>query len=289
MLDQLLNINPERIAVAELFGAIGSPARTSEYVRMLRMVEENKRIRALVIDIDSPGGSAGPSEYIFRSVAKVARKKPVVAFVRGLGASGGYMVACGATKIVAVPMALIGSIGVISMRPMLYEMLEKVGVRMDVTKSGRLKDMFSNFREPTDEERQKEQALLDSVYERFIDMVAEARGLPRERVRELATGEVFTAGQAKDHGLIDELGDLDTALDMAQGLAKLSQRRVTYIRPHRGLRERLLNGTAVAVVDAFALAIDTRLRDRAVVGIQSSVVSGQHSELIAHAPLKTEN
>ena len=128
MLESILNINPERIAVTELFGAIGNPAKTTQYIRMLRAIEENKRIRALVIDIDSPGGSAGPSEYLFSSVRKVAKKKPVVAFVRGMGASGAYMVACGASKIVAVPMALVGSIGVISMRPMLYEALDRLGV-----------------------------------------------------------------------------------------------------------------------------------------------------------------
>src|SRR5207249_3005187 len=112
---------------------------------------ENKRIKALVIDIDSPGGGAGASEYLYRAVARIARQKPVIAFVRGTGASGAYMVAAAATKIIAVPMAVIGSIGVISMRPMLYEMLSKIGVRMEVNKAGRLKDMFSSFREPTPE------------------------------------------------------------------------------------------------------------------------------------------
>jgi protease-4 len=238
MLESLLNINPERIVVTELFGAIGSPAKTTEYIRMLRAVEENKRIKAMVIDIDSPGGAAGPSEYIARSVARVAEKKPVVAFVRGMGASGGYMVAAAATKVVAVPMALVGSIGVISMRPMLMEMLDKIGVRMEVTKSGRLKDMFSNFREPTDEERVKEQALLDAAYDRFVEMIADMRKLEQSQVRELATGEIFTAQQAKDHGLIDDLGDLDNALDMAQNLAGMTQRKVTYMRPHRGQSDR---------------------------------------------------
>ncbi len=168
MLATLLNINPERIAVAELFGVIGSPSKTSEYVRMLRAIEENRRIRALVIDIDSPGGGAGASETIYRSVAKIAKQKPVVACITGTGASGAYMAACGATKVVAVPMAVVGSIGVISMRPMLYDLLEKIGVRMEVTKAGRLKDMFSNFREPTPEEREKEQSLLNSFYDRFV-------------------------------------------------------------------------------------------------------------------------
>lgn len=259
MLDNILNINPERIAVTELFGVIGSPEKTTAFVRMLKAIEENKRVRAVVLDIDSPGGGAGASEQLHSSIAKVAKRKPVIAFVRGTAASGGYMAACAANKIISLPMGIVGSIGVISMRPMLYEMLEKLGMRMEVTKSGRLKDMFSNFREPTDEERQKEQALLDSVYDQFVAMVAESRSMPDARVRELATGEIFTAQQAKEHGLIDELGDLDQAIDMAQQMSGLSQRKVSYIRPHRSLRERLLSGTATGVIDSLAWAVEGRL------------------------------
>jgi protease-4 len=259
MLDRILNINPERIAVAEFFGAIGSPDKTTAFVRMLKAVEENKRIKALVLDIDSPGGGAGASEQIHSSIKKVAGKKPVIGFVRGMAASGGYMAACACTKVVSLPMGIVGSIGVISMRPMLYDMLEKIGVRMDVTKAGRLKDMFSNFREPTDEERVKEQALLDSIYEQFVEMVATSRGLGNEVVRELAKGEIYTAEQAKEHGLIDGLGDLDAAIDMAQQLAGLAERKVTYIRPHRSLRERILAGTSTGVVDSLAWALEGRL------------------------------
>jgi len=259
MLDKILNINPNRIAVTELFGTIGSPEKTTSFVRMLKAIEENDRIRALVVDIDSPGGGAGASEQIHNSISKVAEEKPVVASVRGTAASGGYMAACAATKIVALPMSIVGSIGVISMRPMLYEMLEKLGVRMEITKAGRLKDMFSNFREPTDEERSKEQALLDSVYEKFVGMVAAARGLSTDQVRNLATGEIFTAEQAKSAGLIDDLGDLDAAIDIAQSLAELPERKLAYVRPHRSLRERLLAGTATGVVDSLAWAVENRL------------------------------
>jgi protease-4 len=262
MLETVLNINPERIAVAEFFGTIGSPDKTTSFVRMLKAIEENRRIRALVIDIDSPGGGAGASEQIHASIARVAKEKPVVAFVRGTAASGGYMAACACTKIVSLPMGIVGSIGVISMRPMLYEMLEKIGMRMEITKSGRLKDMFSNFREPTAEEREKEQALLDSVYGRFVEMVAQARGLPADHVRELATGEIYTAAQAKEHGLIDDLGDMDAALDLAQSLAQMPHRKVSYIRPHRSLRERLLSGASTGLVDSLAWAIEDSLAAR---------------------------
>ena len=264
MLERILNINPDRIAVIELFGAIGSPAKTSEWVRMLKAIEENSHIRAMVVDIDCPGGGASASEYMYSAVSKVTKKKPVVAIIRGIGASGGYMVGCAATKMLAVPMAVVGSIGVISMRPMVYEMLTKIGVRMDVTKSGRLKDMFSNFREPTDEERTKEQALLDSFYNRFVDLVADARKMPAERIRELATGEIFTATQAKENGLIDELGDLDAAIDLAQSLAKLSERKVTYVRPRRGLRDRLLANSASSFADGIIYAMESRFLERRI-------------------------
>lgn len=264
MLDRVLNINPERIAVTELFGAIGSPQRTTEMIRMLRAIEENKRMRALVIDVDSPGGAAGASEYIYHAVRRVAKQKPVIAFVRGMSASGGYMAACGATKIIALPMALVGSIGVISMRPMVQDMFEKIGVRMEVTKAGRLKDMFSNFREPTPEEREKEQALLNAFYERFVEIVAEAREMPAERVRELATGEVFTAGQARDRGLVDDLGDLDAALDVAQSLAGMPERKISYVRPHRGLRDRLVSNLSVGFAESLIWAVETRLLERRI-------------------------
>ena len=264
MLAKALNINQDRIAVTELFGAIPSSAKTSEYVRMLKAIEENAHIRAMVIDIDCPGGGASASEYLYRAVAKVKAKKPVVAFVRGTGASGGYMVGCAATKMLAAPMPIVGSIGVISMRPMLQELLTKIGVRMEVTKSGRLKDMFSNFREPTDEERVKEQALLDSFYDRFVEIVSEARGMAPDRVRALATGEIYTAGQAKENGLIDSLGDLDEAIDLAQSLAGLSERKVTYARPRRGLRDRLLANTATSFAGAIAHSIEGHLLERRV-------------------------
>ncbi len=264
MLAKALNINPERIAVTELFGAIPSSAKTTEYVRMLKAIEENAHIRALVIDIDCPGGGPSASEYLYRAVAKVKAKKPVVAFVRSTGASGGYMVGCAATKVIAAPMAIVGSIGVIAMRPMLFELLSKIGVRMEVTKSGRLKDMFSNFREPTDEERVKEQALIDALYNRFVEIVAEARAMAPERVRELATGEIFTAEQAKANGLIDDLGDLDAAIDLAQSLSGLTERKVTYARPRRGLRERLLANTAASFVGSIAHSIEGLLLERRV-------------------------
>jgi protease-4 len=248
-----------RIAVVELFGVLGSPSRTAEYVRILESLRQNSRIRAVVLDIDSPGGSVASSDYLHRAVTKLAAKKPVVAFIRGTGASGGYMVSCAATKVVALPTAIVGSIGAISIRPLLYELLAKLGIRMLVTKSGRLKDMWSAFREPTEEEREKEQGLLDEFYERFLETVSRGRRLPLDQVRSVATGEVFTASRAHELGLVDELGDLDSAIDAAAELGKVS-RRVRYVRPRRGLRSWLMARFAASFIDELSIRVERSLR-----------------------------
>ena len=221
----------------------------------------------------TPGIVKEPHNVHIRQFAGLNAKAVTVS---GLS-SGGYMAACACTQIISLPMGIVGSIGVISMRPMLYEMLEKLGVRMEVTKAGRLKDMFSNFREPTDEEREKEQALLDSIYGRFVGMVADARKLPVERVRELATGEIYTAEQAKEHGLIDGLGDLDAAIDLAQSLAGLSERKVTYLRPHKTLRERLLSGTSTGVMVSVSRRLLGRSLMRSTRGREARSSSKQSS------------
>jgi protease-4 len=250
-----------RIAVVELYGMLGQPQRTAEQIRLLQSLRENDSVRAVVIDIDSGGGTVAASDYLHRSVKKLVEKKPVIAFVRGTAASGGYMVGCASSKIVALPTAIVGSIGVISIRPLVYDMLGKLGVHVAVTKSGRLKDMWSPFRESTEEEREREQALLDEFYEQFISVVAEGRKLPAEQVRSLATGEIFTAVRGKEAGLVDELGDLDSAIDLA---AEMSQapRRVRYVRPRRGLRALLMSRMAAAMVEEVSIKLEQVLQRR---------------------------
>jgi len=250
-----------RIGVVEIFGVLGTTIRGAEYGRMLTALRDDARIRAVVLDVDSPGGSASTSEHLHRAVAKVAARKPVIAFVRGSGLSGGYLVSCAATKIVAIPTALIGSIGVISIRPVVAELLQRLGVKVHVTKSGAFKDMFQPFREPTDEEQKMVQGLLDEDYDWFVDAVASSRGLDKDKVRSLATGELFTARKAKELGLVDELGDLDTALDMATELGRVP-RRLAYLRPRRAILERLLGRTTQALVQEVAAEIEGRLYTR---------------------------
>src|SRR3990172_6231934 len=135
--------------------------------------------------------------------------------------------------------ALIGSIGVIFMRPVVEELMQKVGVQMVMTHQGRLKGMFQPWRAPTPEEQEKVQALTDEYYRWFVDAVAKARGLSPEVVQQYATGEMFSAARAKEMGLIDELGDMEAALGMASEMGE-KPRRLQYVRARRPLLERLL-------------------------------------------------
>ncbi len=225
------------IAVIEMHGAIGSAIKEPEYSRLLERVEHNRKIGALVLDIDSPGGSATASDLLYEQVRKVARRKPVVAYVRGLGASGGYYIACGAGSIMASRAALVGSIGVIYLRPILQQLFGKLGVEFSVFKAGRLKDMSGFWRMPTDEESDKFQNLIAQMYDLFVSVVTDSRNLTDEQVRELATGEIYTAREAKELGLIDGEGGFDDAVTEAMRLSG-ARRRIRYYRPKRAFLDR---------------------------------------------------
>ncbi|MBI2171104.1 MAG: signal peptide peptidase SppA [Chloroflexi bacterium] len=227
------------IGVVEMHGMIGAGIRPSAFYQLLDRVERSHRIGVLVLDIDSPGGGAAASEDLYFKVERLVRKKPVVAFVRGTGASGAYMVACAATRIVALPGAIVGSIGVISLRPVLAQLLERLGVGVAVNKSSPLKDMGAFYRAATSEEETKLQTLVDDLYGQFVERVARGRHMSADQARQHATGEVFTGLRGKEIGLVDQVGDFDDALDLAASLGKVV-RRTVYLRPPRSYRLRLL-------------------------------------------------
>ena len=240
-----------RIGVIELFGMIGPTVQSSVYYQLLDRLERSSRVRVVLLDIDSPGGAVAASESLFAKVDRIRRKKPVVAFIRGSGTSGAYMAGSAATKIVALPSAIVGSIGVISLRPVAAELLERVGVSISVSKSAPLKDMGAFYRQPTEEEQQRLQAIIDQLYEAFVQRVARTRNLEVEKARGLATGEVFTAVRGKELGLVDELGDFDDALDLAAELGDVP-RKTAYVRPPRALRQRLVGRFAAWAMEGLA-------------------------------------
>src|SRR3989304_5437026 len=166
-----------RLGVVEFSGILGGGPRLMTYIRLLERLRRSRRVKGVVLEIDSPGGLVTASDYLFTTASRLASQKPLVAFVRGMGASGAYMLASACHKIVALPSALVGSIGVISVRPVVPELLQKLGVKFTVAKGGRLKDAGAFWREPTPEEAQKDQELVLEYYEAFIQKEAQGREL----------------------------------------------------------------------------------------------------------------
>ena len=226
------------VAIVEIHGVIGNHVKIPEFSRLIDSVAGNQRLKALLLDIDSPGGSATGSGVLYRAIQRVAEEKPVYAYVRGMGASGGYYLACAASKVYALPTALVGSIGVIYLRPVLEQLLSKVGVDFSVYKSGEFKDMTGFWRSPTDRESEKFQELINEIFDNFVAVVAEGRSLDEAKVREIATGEIMTAQKGISQGLVDEIGDFKDALEAAAeaGGCKPTPR---WIRPSRSLSQRI--------------------------------------------------
>ncbi len=229
-----------KIAVIPLSGTIttedsalfSSSTITPELVRdYLSRAEEDKAVKAIVFRIESPGGEIAPCQEILWEIERVKETKPIVVSMGGTAASGGYYISTQADKIVALNTTMTGSIGVISQLINIEGLLEKLGIQIETFKGGKYKDMYSGFREMTPEEKEIMQGMIDDYYEQFIDVVAEGRGLSREEVRNLATGQIYTGTEAKELGLVDELGGLDTAINLAAELAGIETVIVEYYQP----------------------------------------------------------
>ena len=254
---------PGRVAIVRLYGPITGGARTADWIELIRRIRESTKVPAVVLDIDSPGGSATASDDMFLALERLAAKKPLIAAIRGTGASGSYLAAMAAQRIVSQPHAVVGSIGVISAGPRLPRLLDRLGVSVSENRAGRLKGIGAPWRDETDEERAKEQAIVDAFYDAFVARVVTGRHLPEARVRELATGEIWLGEEAVALGLVDEVGDLERAVELAAGAAGVPAKGAP-VRLRRSLFERLAGrfGTSVAraVTDEVEARLESRLR-----------------------------
>lgn len=233
-------IDRRRIAVVEIRGVIDGAVRTDAITRVLGAARRNRQVRAVVLDIDSPGGGAVGSEILHVAVKRLAAEKPVVAWIRTTGASGAYFLACGATRIVAFPAAIVGSIGVISIRPVLVEALRRLGARIDITKTGPFKDLGAPWREPTEEDAAKENELVQAIFRRFTSAVRTARGFDDAALAHVTTGEVWLGTQALELGLVDAVvEDEEGAAEVAQDLAALPHRHIVRLGPKKNLLQRM--------------------------------------------------
>lgn len=206
----------DRVALIRIEGVITDSKETTEEIK--EYVKDSS-VKAIVLRIDSPGGAVAPAQEIYEEVRKAAAKKKVLVSMGSVAASGGYYIASPATRIIANPGTLTGSIGVIMEIPNIEGLMNKLGIKTEVVKSGKHKDIASIFRGIGKEEREILQGVLDNVHEQFIKAVADGRKMLLADVKKIADGRVFTGEQALEIGLIDELGNLE---DTVQAAAKLS-------------------------------------------------------------------
>jgi protease-4 len=206
----------DKIALLRVEGPIFDSKDT---IDELKGYLKDSSIKAIVLRVDSPGGAVAPSQEIYEEVRKAVVKKKIVVSMGSVAASGGYYIAAPASRIIANPGTLTGSIGVIMEIPNLEGLMNKIGVKTEVIKSGRHKDIASVFRGIGKEEREILQNVLDNVHEQFITAVAEGRRMLRDDIKKIADGRVFTGEQALKAGLVDELGNLEDAIKAAASLA----------------------------------------------------------------------
>ena len=202
----------QKVAVIDITGIISKSDAT---IKLIHAYRDDPSIKAIVLRIDSPGGSVAPVQEIYTELEKI--EKPIVASMAGSAASGGYYIACAADTIFANPGTLTGSIGVIMQFTRMKGLYDKVGLEHQAIKSGQFKDTGSPFRTLTEAEQAVLQATVDDVHNQFVDTIAEARSnlLTRTEVVELADGRIFSGRQALDSKLIDQLGNLPDAIKIA--------------------------------------------------------------------------
>ena len=251
----------EKIGVIPIEGAI-----TDSRAIISQLVEFKKdgQIKAIILRVNSPGGGVAPSQEIYREVRKTVMSKKVIASMGSLAASGGYYVASAADKIVANPGTLTGSIGVIMEFVQVEELLKKIGVGMEVIKSGEFKDIGSPHRKMSEREKELIRALILDVQKQFVEAVARGRNLPLDKVEEIADGRILSGAQSKELGLVDQLGNFEDAVDLAKSLAGIKgEITLVYPKKTRGrIWDLLLQDATKVLYESLRDILNTRVEYR---------------------------
>jgi len=252
-----------KIGVIHIEGTITDP---EPVLSQLVEFRNDRRIKAIILRIDSPGGGVGASQEIYREVQKTNQTKKVIVSLGGTAASGGYYIASAGDKIVANPGTITGSIGVIMEYIQIQELSKKIGVTLEVLKSGEFKDIGSPYRELTDREKKLIRDLISDIQEQFINAVASGRHMPVEKVREIADGRIISGAMAKDLGLVDQLGNFQDAVDLTKKILGIKG-NVTLVLPKKtGIRiwdlifQSATKALSGAVNDNLTPAIEYRWR-----------------------------
>jgi protease-4 len=230
------------VGIVEVTGIIYD---SDEIVRQIKGFREDDAIRAILLRINSPGGTVGPAQEIFREIQKTIDHKKVVVSMGTVAASGGYYIAAAADGIMANPGTITGSIGVIMSYTNYQQLFEKIGLAPVVIKSGEFKDIGSPMREMTEAEEDILQDFVDKTRRQFVEAVAAGRDLPLETVAALADGRMYTGEEAMEHDLVDKLGNLEDAIEWAGRMAGIEgDISVVYARKEKFSLLDILLGTA---------------------------------------------
>ena len=242
----------DKIAVVEIRGLI---TQSQGIIEELHQYNDDEGVKAIILRIDSPGGGVGPSQEIYREVLKIKsnKKKKVITSMGSVAASGGYYIASASDLIVANPGTITGSTGVLMEFTNIEELFRKIGIKGVVLKSGEHKDIGSPFREMTPEEKRLIQSVIDNVHQQFIQAVADGRKIDRLKVAQVADGRILTGEQAKQLGLVDQLGNLQDAIDTAAKMVGIEGKPlVLYPKKKFSLLELLVEGITEAILKTLS-------------------------------------
>ncbi|MBU2512838.1 signal peptide peptidase SppA [bacterium] len=238
--------NKPSIGVVELNGII---LESETIIKKLRILESNPLVKGIIIHINSPGGAVAPSQEIFTEILRIRQFKKVYASIASTAVSGGYYVAIGADKIYANPGSMVGSIGAIIQTFNFEELLNKIGIKSEVIKSGKNKDMGSIFRPIESEERKLLESVIFDTHDQFVTAIADRRPMELEEVKSIADGRVFTGRQAKQIGLVDQLASFrETAEELRKNLGIKEEMSLVYTPDKEKLIESIIELDSVSIL-----------------------------------------
>jgi protease-4 len=243
----------EKIALLEIKGVISD---SSYYVKKLEDLSRDDDVKAIVLRVDSPGGVVAPCQEIYNEVKRVKEKKPVVISMGSVAASGGLYISLPATKIVANPGTITGSIGVVLQTFNFKKIADRIGLKVITIKSGKHKDLLNPFKEVDPSDIGILQSMIDDTYDQFVKAVSESRGIPEEEVRKIGDGRVFTGRMAKKFGLVDEIGDLNKAINIAKEISKSPKASLYRVKREKSFVEKLFGEKTEAIFNSLSSILE---------------------------------